>query len=353
MHALLRRSLIVTMLAAASLSSALAGTSRTNPPPDPTLVDREPVRAFIAEMSQRHGFDPDALGALLARARRLPEVLRLIAPAPSGARKSWQTYRARTVDPVRVRAGLRFWREHAATLTRAQEAWGVPPEVVVAIIGVETLYGRHTGSFRVLDTLYTLAFDEPRRFAFFREELEHFLVLARDEGFDPLVPKGSFAGAIGIPQFMPGSIRRHATDFDGDGRIDLAASPADAIGSVARFLSRHGWVPGEPTHFAATVEDPARLSPLIESGIEPVRTLAELAQWGVGSPDRIAPDTRLALIDLPNGERPASHVLGARNFYVITRYNRSSFYAMSVIEVAQAIAEAMREDQAGKTPVDR
>ena len=336
----------------ASPVRSFAKPAATAPMADPALAERAEVRAFIAEMVERHGFAAEALTALLARARRLPEVLRLIAPAQPGVRKDWRTYRARVIDPIRIRAGLRFWQEHAETLTRAQAQWGVPPEIVVSIIGVETLYGRYTGSFRVLDTLYTLAFDEPRRFAFFREELEHFLVLTREQGIDPLAPKGSFAGAIGIPQFMPGSIRRHATDFDGDGRIDLSASPVDAIGSVARFLARHGWRPGEPTHFAATIEDPTRLGPLIAAGIEPERTLEELARWGVSSPEPISPEMRLALIDLPNGERPASHVLGARNFYVVTRYNRSSFYAMSVIDFAQTLA-ALRDTQAGKTPVDR
>lgn len=311
-------------------------------PPDSAQVyaDREEVRDFISSMADRHGFDPAALNETFAKVRRSPEVLRLIAPPPAGFRKSWDAYRTRFLDPLRINEGVRFWQEHEAALERAREAWGVPPEFVVAIIGVETIYGRITGNFRVVDALATLAFDYPRRAPFFREELEHYLLLARDQRFDPLQPRGSYAGAIGLPQFMPGSIRRHATDFDGDGRIDLATSPVDAIGSVARFLSRHGWVPGEPTHFEATIADPHRLGPLIDSGIEPQWTIDELAQWGVGSTGPIGPDVRLALIDLPNGDRPPSYVLGARNFHVITRYNRSSFYAMAVIELARALARA-------------
>lgn len=299
---------------------------------------RDDVREFVAAMAERHGFDPRALSSMFGKVRQLPSVLKLIAPPAPTFRKSWEVYRSRFLDPLRIREGVRFWHAHEATLERARETWSVPPEYVVAIIGVETIYGRVTGDFRVVDALSTLAFDYPRRAAFFRDELEQYLLLARDEGFDPLEAKGSFAGAIGLPQFMPGSIRRHATDFDGDGRVDLSGSPVDAIGSVARFLANHGWAPGEPTHFSASIDDPDRLGPLIEAGIEPVRTIEELAQWGVRSPDPVAPDVRLALIDLPNGDRPASYVLGARNFYVITRYNRSSFYAMAVIELAKALA---------------
>jgi membrane-bound lytic murein transglycosylase B len=260
-----------------------------------------------------------------------------MAPAPPGFRRSWVTYRDRFVEPVRIQAGLRFWGDNAATVSRAAERWGVPEEILVSIIGVETLYGRHTGDFRVMDALTTLAFDYPRREAFFREELEQYLLLAREAGFDPLEWRGSFAGAVGLPQFMPGSIRRHAVDFDGDGRIDLRGSPTDAIGSVASFLANHGWRPGEPTHFAVELEDEARARPAVDAGIPPSLTPAALAVLGVTSPQRIPPDTPLALVDLPNGDGSTHYVLGAHNFWVITRYNRSYFYAMAVIELARAL----------------
>lgn len=299
---------------------------------------REDVAAFIAEMVDRHGFEPRTLERAFARTRRNEDVLRLIAPPPPGFPRSWATYRARFLDALRVREGVAFWRTHEAALARAEATWRVPPEIIVAIIGVETIYGRVTGDFRVLDALSTLAFDYPRRSAYFREELEQFLLYAREHGRDPVEPRGSFAGAMGLPQFMPGSIRRHATDFDGDGRIDLHASPADAIGSVARFLAEHGWVGGEPTHFEARFAPDARIQPLIEAGIEPRFTPAQLAEHGVGSPQAIPDEKLLALIDLPNAGGPPSYYLGARNFYVITRYNRSSFYAMAVIELSKVLA---------------
>jgi membrane-bound lytic murein transglycosylase B len=188
-----------------------------------------------------------------------------------------------------------------------------------------------------MEALSTLAFDYPRRAAFFREELEHYLLLARENGFDPLDWRGSFAGAIGLPQFMPGSIRRHAVDFDGDGRIDLRASAADAIGSVASFLANHGWIRGTPTHFPATLEDEARARPAVEAGIPPRLSPAELAALGVTSPQPLPADEPLSLIDLPDGEDPTRYVLGTTNFWVITRYNRSYFYAMAVIDLARAL----------------
>jgi len=238
------------------------------------------------------------------------------------------------LDPVRVEVGLAFWRDNLEPLRRASERFGVPPEIIVSIIGIETMYGRYTGNFRVLDTLTTLAFDYPRRAEFFRSELEQFLLLVRDQRLDPLGPRGSYAGAMGVPQFMPGSIRRHAVDFDGDGRIDLMRNNGDAIGSVASFLANHGWRPGEPTHFQAHLVDESRISPLIEAGIEPKFTIAQLAGYGVSSAQKLPPEMPLALIDLPNGDEPTVYTLGAPNFYVITRYNRSSFYAMAVIDLA-------------------
>lgn len=305
---------------------------------DGDYARRPEIAGFIDEMVARHDFDAASLRTLFGQARRSADVLRLIAPPAAGFRRSWEAYRARFLDPLRVREGLAFWRTHEAALARAQDQWRVPPEIVVAIIGVETIYGRVTGDFRILDALSTLAFDYPRRAAFFREELEQFLLHAREQQRNPLELRGSFAGAIGLPQFMPGSIRRHAIDFDGDGRIDLQRSPVDAIGSVARFLAEHGWVGDEPTHFDASIAHDAGIAELIEAGIEPRFTIEELAAHGVGSPQAIPPDTLLALVDLPNADAPPSYYLGARNFYVITRYNRSSFYAMAVIELSKALA---------------
>lgn len=298
------------------------------------FATRDDVRGFVRELVERHGFDENALLGLFARTRGAEQAVRLMTPAPPTVRRSWVAYRGRFVEPVRIREGLRFWREHAGAVARAAQRYGVPPEILVSIIGVETLYGRHTGDFRVMDALTTLAFDYPRRAAYFREELEQYLLLARESRFDPLAWRGSFAGAIGLPQFMPGSIRRHAVDFDGDGRIDLAASATDALGSVASFLANHGWVAGGTTHYPVTVTDEAAARPAIEAGIPPALTVAELQSMGVTAPAEIPASEKLALIDLPNGDDTTHYVLGANNFWVITRYNRSYFYAMAVIELA-------------------
>jgi membrane-bound lytic murein transglycosylase B len=298
---------------------------------------RPEVRSFIDSLAGRHGFDPQALENTFSRVRRSDEAIRLMTPPPAGSRRSWRSYRARFIDDARITAGLRFWREHEDTIRRASERFGVPEEIIVSIIGVETVFGKVTGDYRVIDVLTTLAFDYPRRADFFREELEHYLLLTRQEGLSPFSIRGSYAGAIGLPQFMPGSIRRWAIDFDGDGRIDLRESAADAIGSVANFLSAHGWEPGGTIRYPARIADPARIAPLIESGIMPTLTIDALETHGVSSPAPIGRQTLLALIDLPNGEQPAEYWLGARNFYVITRYNRSNFYASAVTDLSQAL----------------
>ncbi len=339
----------VSTLAPAWLPSAAAQTKRpaaeASPAANasraqPAYADRRDVDAFIVEMTARHGFVPAELEAMFARVRRDESVLRLIAPAPSDFRKSWRTYRARFLDPVRIREGVRFWSENESWLALASARYGVPPEFIVAIIGVETMYGRITGDVRVVDALATLAFDYPRRADYFRSELEQFLLYVRDERLDAFSLRGSFAGAIGLPQFMPGSIRRFAVDLDGDGHIDLRANAADAIGSVANFLAQHGWQSGAPVVFPARYDSESRLTPLVEAGIRPQFTLQELAGYGVASAQPVSLDLPLALIDLPNGDDETSYFLGAPNFYVITRYNRSSFYAMAVHDLARALAEA-------------
>jgi membrane-bound lytic murein transglycosylase B len=301
---------------------------------------RSEVREFVRTMVERHDFDEAGLWTLLSRTRLSESVLKLIAPAPSGFKKSWATYRSRFIDPVRTREGVRFWRDNAEAVRRASNEYGVPEDIIVSIIGIETIYGRHLGDFRVMDALTTLAFAAPRRAEYFREELEHYLLLSRENRFDPLDWRGSYAGAVGLPQFMPGSIRRHAVDFDGDGRIDLRGSPTDAVGSVARFLANHGWKTGQPTHFGAVLGDEARAKPAVDIGIPPRLSPKELAGYGVASPQPLPEGEALALIDLPMGDAPTQYVLGAQNFYVITRYNRSYFYAMVVIDFAQELRTA-------------
>jgi membrane-bound lytic murein transglycosylase B len=292
---------------------------------------RPEVRAFIDEMVARHGFLESELRSVFAQAQRIDSALQSIQPAE---RPSWADYRALFVNEKRIGAGLEFWQLNRASLERAERDFGVPAQFVVAIIGVETYYGRNAGRWRVLDALTTLAFDYPARAAFFRSELEQYLLFARENGADLLSVKGSYAGAIGIPQFMPGSSRRYAVDFDGDGRIDLRASDADAIGSVANFLRRHGWRPGEPALFRASVSGDAWRA-FVDGGVQPKHPVEELLKSGLQAslPPGVEQE-RAAVIDLEGDVRLAMH-----NFYVITRYNRSALYAAAVADLAQALAE--------------
>ena len=265
---------------------------------------RQDVRAFIDELAERHGFVPAELTRLFSRVRRSEPVLQAIVPPPPTER-IWTDYRGNFVNERRIAGGIAFWKANAGALERAARDYGVPPQIIVAIIGVETVYGRNMGRFRVVDALTTLAFDYPPRSAFFRSELEQYLLLSRELGLDVFSVRGSYAGAIGIPQFMPGSARRWAVDFDGDGAIDLRANPVDAVGSVANFLKQHGWREGEPIHL-----------PVEEATPEKLQGKAEI-------------------IDLGSEKR-----FGLHNFYVLTRYNRSHFYAAAVTDLAEALRQA-------------
>lgn len=289
---------------------------------------------FANAMTDRHGFDAAELLGDFARLQPNPTVLKLIAPPASPTQRSWQRYRTRFLNPARIDEGLRFWQEHQVTLRRASAEYGVPEEIIVAIIGVETVYGRNQGRFGVMEALATLAFAYPPRAEFFRRELEQFLLLARENRVERLAVLGSYAGAIGIPQFMPGSQRRYAVDYDGDGRIDLSGSVEDAIGSVARFLERHGWQRGEPVAVPASIDQkPARA--LLDAGIRPSLKAADLASQDIRG--NAPADAMVTLIDLVTPEEESEYWLGFENFYVITRYNRSSFYAMAVFQPAEAI----------------
>lgn len=328
-------------------------SARPAEPPDVvTYGERADVMAAADEIAQRQQLDPGWVRQALAQSRYQPSVARLIMPPPTGTAKNWAAYRSRFVEPRRIRAGLAFREAHAKWLAQAEEMYGVPPEIVVGIIGVETIYGRHMGNFRVIDALATLSFDFPAgrsdRSAFFRSELEQFFVLCRSEGLDPLVPLGSYAGAMGMPQFMPSSWNKYAVDFDGDGHVDLHRSVADVIGSVAHYLAEFGWQRGQPTHFevAAPVEasDRARL---LEPDILPSFTAEEFAASGAGLP----PEGRqypglLALVELQNGDAAPSYVAGTANFYAITRYNWSSYYAMAVIDLGRTVEVLYRSRQA-------
>ena len=303
------------------------------------------VAAFAADVAGRRGWDAGQLGRQLGEARRVESVRRLIMPPPAGTAKDWAAYRARFIEPSRIAAGLAFWRAQRRWLAAAETRWQVPAEFIVAIIGVETFYGRVTGRFRVLDALATLAFDFPPgrrdRSAFFREQLEEYLVWCRREGLPPGRTLGSYAGAIGLPQFMPGSINRWAVDFDGDGHIDLVGQPADVVGSVARYLAEHGWQPGLPTHHPVAVPvDTRDRATLLAPDILPSFSAGQMRALGAVLPATLADDTGpLALVELQNGPAAPSHVAGTANFYAITRYNWSAYYAMAVIDLAAELRQ--------------
>lgn len=307
------------------------------------FVSDPAVLEFIQLMVSRHGFKEEELMRQFARLHPNPTVIKYIRPPASPLQRSWERYRPRFLNELRIENGVRFWRENQAAIAKASQQYGVPEEIIVAIIGVETIYGRHMGNFGVMQALATLAFHYPPRADFFRSELEQFLLLARENGFDPLEIKGSFAGAIGIPQFMPGSQRRFAVDFDGDGHIDLTSSKEDAIGSVARFLEQHGWKAGEPIAVPASVEREPDHS-LIEAGIRPSLKASDLAQQGIRA--NVAPEAVVTLVDLVTPGAETEYWLGFENFYVITRYNRSSFYAMSVFQLGQEIKARMNLQKA-------
>lgn len=321
----------LSTLAAAALllcDSAIAATA--------SYAERPEAQAFVTEVAQRNGFDPAALLEEFRGASYQARVVRAIMPPRNPRIRSWRVYRSRYLDPARLEGGQQFWARHEEALRAAEAQYGVPPEIVVAIIGVETIFGRMTGDFQTLSALATLAFDYPPRAELFRSELEALLLLARDRGQSPGSFYGSFAGALGLPQFLPSSYRRYAVDFDNDGGIDLSGSPADAIGSVANFLQQHGWRRGGIVAVRAQLP-PEGPGTLADGGVEPKYTAAELALNGIVAPAATEPS---ALIDLVSPDRPTEYWLGFQNFYVLTRYNRSSFYAMAVFQLAQALREA-------------
>jgi membrane-bound lytic murein transglycosylase B len=320
-------------LAAAAFAAPRAAEVPSN------YAQRPDVRAFIAELVAAEGFDAHALRRLFAQARRQPKVVAAMS-RPILFPLQWYEYAPRFLDPARVDAGVAFWREHSGALYRARDEFGVPPEVIVAIIGVETYYGRNTGRYGVFDALTTLAFDYPRRAEFFRGELKQFLLLTREQGISPLAPKGSYAGAMGLPQFMPGSTRAYALDYDADGHVDLAASIEDAIGSVAHYLVRHGWQAGQPVMTPARIEaeNPDAIVGKLDGGIADRRPLAEWVRDGMTGfafPGDLGPDP-VGLLMLEEEAAP-TYWLVFNNWYVLTRYNRSRLYASAVWQLAQAL----------------
>lgn len=302
------------------------------------------INAFVEEVAAKYTFDKASLTMLLNAAQKQQRILDAIA-SPAEA-KPWYDYRPIFVTESRIREGVEFWDANAASLQRAAEVYGVPPEIIVAIIGVETRYGRHKGGFRVIDSLATLAFNYPPRGAFFRSELVQFLLLAREENIDPLQPLGSYAGAMGRPQFISSSYRRYAVDFDGDGFRDLWQNNADAIGSVANYFALHGWQRGEPIARRAEVSGDGFNAVLSDSPATD-RTVGELRAHGVRVDEQLADDLPATLFRLETRNDP-EYWVGLKNYYVITRYNHSILYAMAVYQLSQEIKMRRQTTQARK-----
>jgi len=305
-------------------------------------TDSRAKQQFVKEMVRNYKFQHAELNKLLDQAQYQEKIVEAIT-RPAEA-KPWHEYRDIFLTPTRITGGHEFWLQHRETLLRAEQKYGVPAEIIIAILGVETRYGEHTGNYRVLDALYTLAFHYPRRGAFFRKELREFLLLAREENVDPLSIKGSYAGALGEPQFMPSSYRRYAVDFNNDGKRDLMNNTADAIGSIANYFKKHKWQTGAAITTQAQA-DSKKLRSLIKLGINPKTPLAKLEQQGIIPRDKNLPPAALgAVIELENTDGP-EHWIGLKNFYVITRYNHSPLYAMAVYQLSQQILAARSADK--------
>jgi membrane-bound lytic murein transglycosylase B len=331
---------------------ASAAVRADDAPEAVTYGRRDDVMRFGAELAERHGWDRAWVQDALAEAKYQPSVAKYIMPPPTGTAKNWALYRSRFIEPLRIRAGIEFWNANAAWLRLAEERYGVPPEIIVGIVGVETIYGRQMGTYLAIDALATLSFDFPSgrrdRSAFFRDELESLFVLSRRERLSPLELKGSYAGAIGMPQFMPSTMTRDAIDFDQNGHVDLHKSSADVIGSVANFLSKVGWLRGLPTYFDVDPPiDTAARAELVAPDIVPLFSPQEFVDRGARlGPSALATDGKLALIELQNGDAVPSYVAGTTNFYAITRYNWSSYYAMAVIALGEAVKQRVSSEPA-------
>ena len=297
------------------------------------LLQRAEVASFISEMVAEYGYDAEELHDVLGRVELSEKVIAAITrPAEAFP---WHRYRSIFIKPGRIRGGAEFWRRNQAQLERAAEQFGVPVEILVAVIGVETRYGGNTGGFKVINSLSTLAFDYPKRSRFFTSELKHYFLLAREQSLDPHTLTGSYAGAMGIPQFMPSSYRAYAVDFDEDGLTDIWENTADAIGSVGNYFKEHGWKQGAAIITPATVPD-GDISALLTNGLEPKLTMADMAEGGVAAGEEVDAAENVKLLQLENKDG-YEYWLALHNFYVITRYNHSALYAMAVYQLAEAI----------------
>jgi membrane-bound lytic murein transglycosylase B len=305
---------------------------------DPSYGGHPKAQLLIDQMVAEENFDRNELETLFAEARKKDSILKAIA-RPAEKTKAWHEYRKIFVTSTRTSQGLEFYRDYAASLMRAEREYGVPAEIITAIIGVETRYGRNRGSYRVIDALSTLAFDYSPRSKFFAGELQHYLLMTREQDLPVTELKGSYAGAMGYGQFIPSSYRAYAVDYDGDGVVDIIDNPVDAIGSVANYFKRHRWQPGEPVVAAARVGEGYRRD-WMNDGLEPQRSVAELNTGHIYPTVDSAPD-RLATAMEFEGDHGREFWLGWQNFYVITRYNHSAMYAMAVYQLSQEIGQEL------------
>ncbi len=341
----------VTARASAEKPVKKPAAGKTSPVKGAFYSTRPEAMQFADDVAARRDLDPVWVRDAIGQSRHMPIVTRLMQPPARAFVKNWRVYRSRFIDPIRIETGVRFWRANRATLEAAEQEYGVPVEIIVGIIGVETIYGRDTGSFRVMDALATLAFDFPanhpraaERSAFFKGEIEQFLTLQNRRGTDPFEALGSYAGAMGMPQFMPSSWIKYAVDFDRDGNIDLWNSPADVIGSVANYFKAFNWQPGMPTHYPVSFDN-SRLDmdALMAPDILPTFSVESFTAKGAVLEGAALQHTGpLALVELLNGPDAPQYIAGTENFYAITRYNWSSYYAMAVIELGREVAARVR-----------
>ena len=305
-----------------------------------SYIDRTEVKSFIDEFSKQHQYSKESLINLFGKVKTQDQVLEAIA-RPAEKKKNWQEYRKIFITPKRIKQGVQFWTENAQTLAAAERKFGVPPEIVVAIIGVETFYGKYEGKFPVLDSLITLGFDYPPRQKFFRTELEQFLLLAQEENLDPIIVKGSYAGAMGKSQFISSSYRQYAVDFDENGKRDLWESNEDVIGSVANYFKRHGWRKDDPVTLPVSVKGTGYIK-ILDKGLIPSTSVSELSKYDIEVDANTFAQEKVALLEL-NNDNSNEYWAGFNNFYVITRYNHSRMYAMAVYQLSQKIKQDIKD----------
>ena len=297
------------------------------------------VRLFIDEMVREHGFKAEELNQLFAHTQLRPAIVEAM-QRPYEA-KPWYQYRQLFITDQNIANGVEFWRRNKDVLQRAEEVYGVPASIIVAIIGIETRYGKVLGSYPVIDSLTTLVLQYPRRSGYFRKELKHYLLLTREEGLDPVTTRGSYAGAMGIPQFLASSYRSYAVDFNSDGRRDLIAQPEDAIGSVANYLAKHRWMRAQPVVAKVHLGEGVSLDGLVNQKLKPKHTVRQLKQAGVQLIGEFDTEVKASLVELDQANGGAEHRVTFGNFYVITRYNQSIHYAMAVYELSAALEKTV------------